>query len=486
VIAEAPNVSRRTLLAGLGGLAISACSQRTATSQDPTVVVVGAGLAGLAASYELRKAGLNVRLIEQSARAGGRIHTVRGHFDHDVAVELGGTGLTSSYKIFLGYCQALGVAFEQQEAATARQDVLLHEGGDFYSLAALRSGGSKWPNEMTPAERAVAPFGLLGTFLRADAMRIGTLDRVLHSDFSYLDSMSLRQYLVGKQVSPAAIEFIDRYLNYNSVDTVSALGALRDAVRRLQVGEVSAVTLSNGNSSLPEAFASSLGDTIHYRSSLVGIENQADVVNLRISTANGEENWQCDQVILALPFSALRDVDMSGNFPADRRAMIDGMAYTQISRTYMQTSSRFWEQGAPLSAVYTDGALERFFDLSERMPANLGLLQNWLNGSGSQFFAGLPDEQRVAGIVEHMQSLWPDSAAEIQKSLTIDWGQTYCKGAYAHFAPGQVHKFAANLSDSAGRLHFAGEHTEFVEPGMEGALVSGRRAAGEILTSMQR
>lgn len=479
-----PNVSRRSLLAGIGGLALSACSPRTSPANDPSVVVVGAGLAGLAAAYELRKVGLNVRLIEQSARAGGRIHSVHGHFDSDTATELGGTGLASNYTKFLGYCEALGVPFEVEASEASNQDVLLHEDGDFYSLAALRSG-AKWPNQMTAAEQSVAPFGLLGTFTRADAARIGTVERVLHPDFSYLDNMNLRQYLVRKHVSPAAIEFIDRYLNYNSVDTVSALGVLRDAVRRHQAGSVSAVTLSNGNSSLPDAFATKLDDTIHYRSSLQGIENQADVVNLRIATTNGEENWQCDHVILALPFSSLRSVDVSGDFPSDRKAIVDDMPYTQICRTYLQTASRFWEQDKALSAVYTDGPLERFFDSSEHMPAQLGLLQNWLNGVGLQSFEGLSDERRVASIVEHMQALWPESGAEIQRSLTIDWGQTYCKGAYAHFAPGQVHKFASSVSKPLGRLHFAGEHTEFVAPGMEGALVSGRRAAREILATMQ-
>ncbi len=484
MVARTQNVSRRTLLAGFGGLALSACSPRTSTINDPSVVVVGAGLAGLAAAYELRKVGFNVRLIEQSSRAGGRIHSVRGHFDSDAVAELGGAELGSSYTNFLGYCEALGVAFEVEASERSRQDVLLHEGGDFYSLAALRAG-AKWPNQMTAAERSVAPFGLLGTFTRADATRIGTIERVLHPDFSYLDDMSLRQYLVGKQVSPAAIEFIDRYLNYNSVDTVSALGVLRDAVRRLQTGPVSAITLSNGNSSLPEAFAATLDDTIHYRCSLQGIENKADEVNLRVATINGEENWQCDHVILALPFSSLRSVDVGGNFPAARQTMIDEMPYTQISRTYLQTASRFWEQGAPLAAVYTDGPLERFFDLSERMPDQLGMLQNWLNGVGMQSFEGLSDEQRVAAIIENMQSLWPGSGAEIQQGLSIDWGQTYCKGAYAHFAPGQVHSFTANVSKPLGRVHFAGEHTEFAAAGMEGALVSGRRAAAEILASMQ-
>lgn len=481
--AEIPNFSRRSLLAGLGGLALSACSPRSSTAKDPTVIIVGAGLAGMAAAYELRKAGLNVRLIEQSARAGGRIHSVRGHFDGDAVVELGGTELASSYTNFLGYCEALDVAFEEQTGERSGRDVLLHEGEEFYSVNALRTG-AKWPNQMTAAERAVAPFGLLGAFTRADAARIATVERVLHADFSYLDDMTLRQYLVSKQVSAAAIEFIDRYLNYNSVDTVSALGVLRDVVRRLEAGQVSSVTLSNGNSSLTDAFARSLGDTIHFSTSLQSIENRADGVNLRVATVSGEENWQCDRAILALPFSALQSVDMSGNIPAIRRAMINETPYTQICRTYVQTSSRFWEQGAPLAAIYSDGPLERFFDLSSLVPENQGLLQNWLNGIGLQAFGDLSDEQRVASIVKHMQSLWPNSAAEIQQSLTIDWGQTYCKGAYAHFAPGQVHKFAPKLSESAGRLHFAGEHTEFAAPGMEGALVSGRRAAGEVLASM--
>ena len=81
-----------------------------------------------------------------------------------------------------------------------------------------------------------------------------------------------------------------------------------------------------------------------------------------------------------------------------------------------------------------------------------------------------------------LAKIWPESSQLIEKAVSNNWANSYARGAYAHYAPGQMAAFAADIWKPVGRLHFAGEHTELVAPGMEGALTSGKRAAAEILS----
>ncbi|MEO0574792.1 MAG: NAD(P)/FAD-dependent oxidoreductase [Pseudomonadota bacterium] len=477
-----PDISRRAAIGGLAAMVATACASGTA-GRRRSVVVVGAGLAGLAAAYELQQAGLDVRVLEQSERPGGRVHSVRGQFANDVIAELGGVEVATTYTNFLRYCDALGVAYELSPPSPRGRDVLLHEGGAVHSLARLRQT-DEWPLDLDDAERASVPFRLLGKYVMPTAREIGSLERVLDPAYQYLDAMTLRQFLIQQGASESAIGFIDRTLNYNSVDTVSALGAVRDMVRRIAAPGAKSVRLPNGNSSLPEALARALDGRIEYRATLTGIRDAGDSVRLSVTTSRADEQWQADHVVLALPTTALKHVDLQAPLTATQRAMIAQLPYTQISRTYVQTPTRFWSPDNAVSAIYTDGSLERFFDLSHWLQSDQGLLQNWINGTGMQQIETLNDRQRSAFVINGLRQMWPQWQGESQATLSIDWGQTYAGGAYAHFAPGQVHRFANVLTERAGNVYFAGEHTQFAEAGLEAAVTSGRRAAGQVLHAL--
>ncbi len=478
-----PALSRRSLVATMGSLAVAGCARPAKSANEIEIVVAGAGLAGLTAAYELRRAGVKVRVIEQAAIAGGRVRTERDVFSDGDVVELGGTEVASSYVNFLAYCDEFNVAYAVENRPRVARDILLDEGNTLYSLNALRNSDN-WPIAFNTEERARIPFGLLGSYVTRVAREIGSIDRLLLPEFAHLDAMSLRQLLQQQGATEAAIAFIDRTLNYNSVDTVSALSVLRDQLRRLGAGRPESIKLKKGNASLPKAFASRLGNTVSYRSSLKAIHNEPGEVSVRVALPGGEENWRCDALVVALPFTALRDVQIEGLMPKHRQKMINELPYTQISRTYLKTQSRFWEQDGPVAAIYSDGPLERFFDISDYEKSDAGLLMNWVNGIGNAVFSGDKHDQRVERIVRGLGERWPGAATQVEKAVSVDWADTYCKGAYAHFAPGQVGEFAATMAKPLGRLHFAGEHTEFEGAGLEGAIVSGRRAAQAVLDSV--
>ena len=123
-------LTRRAFVAGLGSAMLPAMPVAMAAGA-PRIVVVGAGLAGLATAYDLQTAGYDVTVLEQSSRPGGRVKTVRGHFADDAWVDVGGQTV-GGYANFLYYSTTFDLEVEQQSVPSreARPDILdvKHEG----------------------------------------------------------------------------------------------------------------------------------------------------------------------------------------------------------------------------------------------------------------------------------------------------------------------------------------------------------------------
>jgi len=479
-----PQITRRRFVAGLGATVVPGLLRASAPLADKNVIVVGAGLAGLAAAYELVEAGVDVQLIEQSQRPGGRVKTIRGHFADDAWVDVGGQTSGGMYANFFYYATKLGLPFEAQETPAERPDVLLHIRNKLYSAAALRRDPSDWPVDLHEHEKPLAPFRLLSHYIEPIGKEIGAVENVLDPEFVHFDALSLRELLRQRGASDAAIRQIDHTLNYNSVDTVSALSAIRDVVRFMHMRGGQALNLKNGNQSLPEAFARNLGETLRFGHTLKRVNQTSGGVQLQVETNGRTETLYGDKIIITLPATALRKVRFEPGLPSQRQKIIDELPYTQVAQTYLQTRSRFWEADGPVAAVVSDGALERLFNASNKMKDGRGLLVNWINGSGVKGTVGADPEQHLERVLEEMQKIWPHSREQVQKTLTNNWGDSYVEGAYAHYAPGQMAAFAPEIPKPVGDIHFAGEHTELVAPGMEGALTSGKRASAEVLAAL--
>lgn len=478
-------ISRRAFITAAGSTMLPAFVPSAFADSTPRVIVVGAGLAGLAAALDLVEAGVEVRVIEQASRPGGRIKTIRGEFADGAWVDVGGQTSGPGYANFFYYATRFGLTLEPQAAFDRRPDLLLDLGGKLYGGATLRKDPSLWPLALADAERPLAPSRLLSHYLKPIATEIGRVERVLDPKFLAYDEMSLLDLLEQRGVSDAAIGLIEHTVNYNSLDSVSALSALRDAVRALHFDGAQALNIVGGNQQLPEAMATFLGDRVHYRCSLQSVAHSDTRVELQIETSAGAEVWEASAVVLAVPFTALRAVEFDPPLPRSRQAIIDSLPYTQVAQTYVQTAERFWENETPIAAVYSDGPLERLFNASARMKDGRGLLINWVNGVGTQRFETMDASAQAAFVSSEITKIWPQSRDRIENTVAHNWGKTYAKGAYAHYAPGQMASHAADIAKPIGPLHFAGEHTELVAPGMEGALTSGKRAATEIKSKLK-
>ncbi len=473
-------LNRRQFVARLGGTLAAAPFLSACESGRDRVAVVGAGLSGLVAAHELKQAGIDVRVFEQSNRPGGRIWTVRDRMDDGAWLDTGAMGAGQSYANWRRYCETFGQALETPESPSPRPDTLMLLGGEMYRGSGLRADPAAWPVGLSDEEKPLAPFRLLSAHLRPVAEEIGEVANVLNPQFARYDGMSLLEFLQEREASAAAIAMIERGLNYNSLATVSALSALRDATRLLGAAGPS-LRVAGGHSGLPEAMSASLRDEIAYRRELIAVNTEGDGARLTLRGPNGTETFDASRVIVSVPFTALRKVEFEPRLPSDRQRMIDELPYTQIAKTFVQTKTRFWQKDADFSLLFSDTRYERVFNLSNQMDGARGLLMNWINGVGLEPFANLDEEAHSAAVIDWLSAVWPAAAGQLEKALTVNWGNTYAGGAYAHYAPGQLKAFATEIPKPIGPVHFAGEHTELVAPGLEGAVVSGMRAAAEVI-----
>ncbi|MEM7355761.1 MAG: NAD(P)/FAD-dependent oxidoreductase, partial [Acidobacteriota bacterium] len=254
---------------------------------------------------------------------------------------------------------------------------------------------------------------------------------------------------------------------------------IRDQVRRLQMAAV--YVIAGGNDRLPEALAERLRHRIRYRTALRRVEHSATGVRLAVEQRGLTQSIEGDAVILTLPFTALREVEIAPALPEERTRIIHQLPYTQICKTFLQTRDRFWRNEHRAEAIWTDSRYERFFDISKSFPGPRGLLVGWVNGTGAKALESTSEEQIAQLTIDRLRQLFPDRASGFEAARTVHWAKTYARGAYAHYAPGQLRQFAPQIAQPVGPIHFAGEHTELDAPGMEGALVSGVRAAREVL-----
>ena len=484
---RAGRLSRRAfVVGGATSLGLAACGlpRTTARERDTDVLVVGAGLAGLSAALALVESGVGVRVIEADRVVGGRVRTVRGRFAHDVWLDVGAQGGSDNYARFVAHCARFNLTLQPTPRPAGPGDALLQLGGAIYRQSALRAAPTRWPLALSEREMALAPTRIMGGVLMPVAREIGSVDRVLAPEFAHYDALSVADLMRQSGVSEAALGLAEHVANYNSLETVSALSALRDLTRFLRPGR--SVFVTGGNDRLPRAMADSLGARVALEHRLVALEQSPTSVTARVSDGRQIRSITAGHIILAIPFTSLASVSITPSLPAARRAMIEQLPYTQVAKTFVQTSRSFLNTPNRVNLVYSDTPFERVFNMSYGEADAPGLLLNWINGNGLADLRASATASHRALVLNWMRALWPEHRDALGESLTYDWADTYAKGAYAHYAPGQMTRFAAQIPEPVGRLYFAGEHTELVAPGMEGAIVSGERAASEVLAGQRR
>lgn len=437
------------------------------------VVVVGAGLAGLAAAYRLVTAGSQVIVLEASERAGGRVRTERRAFAGAHA-ETGAARIADTHARVLDYVAQFDLALSPFTPAGA---ALLVQGGQASTVAQAVARSRDDPALHAP-ERGLSPAALLALYTREtlSGMADEAPDARAYAAWAAHDALTWPQWLQARAASDAAVA---RLMLGADSSRLSALYVLRQIALHRQTGAW--YTLRDGMDTLARRLAQELGGRIRYRAPVIRIDRNAD--GARITYAEGGRTRTLDaaRVVLATPLTTLRRIDITPSLPPALQRGIDEVAYYPAVRFLLQGRERFWAARDLSGAARSDRPAE-IWDSNADRPDTAPILAATIGGElGWRVAAvGAPEALRLG--VAIVDEALPGFARQYRRGALRRWSlEPWARGAFAAFAPGQMTQFMPGIAAPDGVLHFAGEHTSAYMSWMEGALRSGERAADEIL-----
>ena len=444
------------------------------TTAPLTIIVVGAGIAGLVAAFELLQAGHNVTLLEARMRPGGRIHTIRDSFADGLYAEAGAIDFTASYKLLLHYIRLFDLPVAKPPDQILKN--VVHARGQRYLLPPEPN----WPFPLNAEERRLGRDKLWEKHVLSAAPQVGD---PLHSEWPDArllewDAGTLNDFLRERGASEGAAAMFRLSVNGGDYDHVSALQTL--TTECFYAGSPELLTLRGGNDQLPEAFARKLDGRIHYGAAVVKVGQDAHKVRVALIRSGTQEQMEADHVILTVPFSVLRNIELDSSISERKRFAIASLRYESVLRVYLQCRSRFWSQHGTNGSAATDLPIGSVIEHTSTQPGVRGILEAQMESTQAQFAKNLRPEDRIPWAAKYLEQVHPGMAQNLEGGTSVSWDEDpWSLGAWAYYAPGDMKALFPHAARREGRVHFAGEHTSGLGMTIEGAAQSGFRAAME-------
>ena len=455
------------------------------------VVILGAGVAGLSAAYELGKAGYDCTVLEVRDRVGGRNFSIRRGtrlemtdgsrqlcaFDQDLYFNAGPARIPSAHQAVLGYCRELGIAMEVE--INTNRGALLHN--------AAANGGK--PIEMRQAHNDMR--GAIAELL-GKAMGAGALDQ----EFSAHDKERMLAFLRTYGDLDPDLRF--KGTPRSGYTTLPGAGAQAGDHREplplatlLDIDMWSAVLFEEafdfqatmlqpvgGMDRIPLALAKKLKDRVRLMSEVTAIRRSGDGVRVdyadkRSGRRNSITGAYC-LVTVPLPVLAAIECD----FAAPHRAAIRGTAYGDAVKIAWQ-APRFWETEAHIygGISWVKGPTALVWYPSDRLFSAKGiLLGGYVFGSAATALAQRPLAEQLDLSRAAVEGLHPGHGRDLDKPMAIAWSKVpYSLGIGARYTADTASNYTL-LSEPDGPFYFAGEHLSHVGQWQEGAILSAHRA----------
>ena len=445
------------------------------------VVVVGAGLAGLAAAESLATAGVEVVLVEVGRRVGGRARTVRDRFIAGHHAESGAEWVDTTHWRVHELMNRFGLSTVGEAMRWTAIRRWLFWDGRLYADDRLADLD---PQLVSRLERYEATVDAPATELSDPS------DPTSHPRARELDGRSLHDAIVEAGLTgPSELlarrnsqgEFADEPRNVSLLFVAQQRAQERESLEFTGQREVRALRVGGGVSSIAERWGGELSrhPLVRLRLShrLVAVEQDPSGVRVELVAADGRHVVECDHLVLATSLVPLRSVHFVTPMPRELFDAVHGLSYGDITKTAVQFERRDWLPGYGT----TESVAQRVYDCSIDQPGDAGILMAYCGGDGGRRLAGVDEDERIRVISDDMRrvhGITPPVVGSFSRSWSADdrYG-----GAYAVYGPGQVTAHWNVLRRPWGRVHLAGEHAATCTGYMEGAIESGRTVAGRLI-----
>ncbi len=474
-------LTRRTFFkcAALSGVGIALRSSFPQTvsgaGQSKRIVVVGAGIAGLTAAYELMKQGHDVQLLEARMRPGGRVYTLRDSFADGLYAEAGAVDIGDGYELLMRYIREFNL--QLADVPKNSKQVVFARGKRYVVPAGQEPD---WPLDLKPEERKLGQAGLWKKYVPPALAEIGdpSSSGWPSSNALKYDATTFNDFLLSYGASREATQLFHFSLNGDDFDHLSALQSLMWESLFTRNNEWR--PLRGGNDQLPKAFAARLGNRIRYGAAVVKLEQNDKKTRVTFLNGGSQQQIEADRVVVAIPFSVLRKTELDNSFSPQKRKAISELRYEDITEVFLQSKHRFWSEGGVEGTAMTDLPINVVEDHTAAQAGTRGILQSQTERDTARRVWSMKPEERVRWTLEYLDKVHPGFAENFEGGTSFSWiEEPWSLGAWAYYAPGEVAALYPHVASPEGRIHFAGEHTT-MNMTMEGAAQSGVRAANEV------
>jgi monoamine oxidase len=428
-----------------------------------SVLIAGAGLAGLTAARELAKQGADVTVIDARARVGGRVFTRREPFLERQHAEAGGDLIDEGQKAIRKLVGQLGLR-----------------------LVEILPGGFTGIRQVGPGRRVRGrrSWDDLGRRLGPEIRRFCLGERRWDGGIAQAIGRESVAAWLDRIRAPAGLRAMATALRgffLADPDDLSLL-ALVDlfAEEGPPVGG-QMFRVHGGNDRIAEKLAAPLGRKLHLQSILRSVTQTPAGISAVIESPSGLAELRADFVICTMPAATVRDVRFDPALPDQQRDAFHSLRYGLATKTSLQFDRVTWRKRGKPRAFGTNMSVGAVWDANEEQHGDHGILTLMAGGRASTETRERLASGGPARLLDQMD--WLDlQEANLVASDSVSWEQEpWSRGGYSFFHHQYRPALREWLARPFGRIFFAGEHTSLKWQGyMNGAVESGLRASEEL------
>jgi monoamine oxidase len=467
---------------------------RLSTAEGPgkSVLILGAGIAGLVAAWELSKAGYQCVIVEARRRAGGRNWTIRRGtrvemtdgttqictFDEPDYFNAGPARLPSQHRTMLGYCREFEIPLEV-EVNTSRSALMqsdhLNGGKPVEQRQLINDTRGHVAELLTKAIRREA---LDRELSPADKERMLEFLRTygdLSPDYFYRGSQRS-----GYQSMPGAGD--RNGVARDPLDMHALLDAnLWEGILYEEQFSWQATMFQplGGMDRIPAAFEKRVGQMIRFGCSIEQIRKTQTGVRVayRDLQTGTTETVEANYCICALPFSVLKKID--ADFSPDVKQVINNVTYDGAYKIAWE-SSRFWEKEYSIygGISFLDRPVNLVWYPSARLFSEKGVLLAGYSLENGSELEHMDLAAKLEASRQSVEALHPGHSRELKKPVCVCWGRIpYNLGSWIHItSDSALYPGYERIIQPDGSIFFAGDHTSHLVGWQEGAALSAHRA----------
>ena len=423
-----------------------------------SVIVVGAGFAGLACAYELLAMGYSVTVLEARTRVGGRVLSLLG-MPPDGVVEAGGEFVGSNHPTWLAYAKRFQLEFvEPAEEEGLETPVQLG-------------------NRVLGKNEAKALFEEVeAAFKRmtADAAQVDADQPWQTAGAKDLDRMTTSAWADSLRLSAGARALLAAELVGNNGVDLSAQSYLGNLAQVKGGGlerfweESDALRCRGGNDQLARKLAEAIGPR-NLRLNCAVTKMLVSDASVAVTCADGSTP-QAQDVVLAIPPSVWNAIEITPSLPSAVKPQMG-----RSVKFLAHVSSRFWRDLGRRAGSVSDGMIGATWEATSGQMGPAAVLTAFSSGPHADLSMQRWARKKDGAYRSELERVYPGFQQKLVSSRFVAWPEEpWTRAGYSFPAPGEITAIGPTLRQGIGRLHFAGEHACYKFVGyMEGALDSG-------------